>query len=125
MEQTLWSLSEKVSARLKANALAGTTVTLKLKSVDFKIRTRAESLGAPTQLATRIFAVGQRLLRREIGTVRYRLIGIGVSNLEDAEGSDFSDLLGRRDAQAEQAVDLLRRKFGRAAVLKGLAIEDE
>ncbi|HZT25618.1 MAG TPA: DNA polymerase IV [Pseudolabrys sp.] len=125
MEQTLWSLSEKVSARLKANALAGTTVTLKLKSADFKIRTRAESLGAPTQLATRIFAVGQRLLRREIGTVRYRLIGIGVSNLEDAEGSDFSDLLGRRDAQAEQAVDLLRRKFGRAAVLKGLAIEDE
>ena len=39
LEQTLWELTEKVSARLKANALAGSTVTLKLKSADFKIRT--------------------------------------------------------------------------------------
>ncbi|HLA20649.1 MAG TPA: DNA polymerase IV, partial [Pseudolabrys sp.] len=53
LEQTLWELTEKVSARLKANALAGSTVTLKLKSADFKTRTRARSLAAPTQLATR------------------------------------------------------------------------
>ena len=44
LEQTLWELTEKVSARLKANALAGSTVTLKLKSADFKIRTRARAL---------------------------------------------------------------------------------
>ena len=36
LEQTLWSLTEKVSTRLKASALAGATVTLKLKSADFK-----------------------------------------------------------------------------------------
>jgi DNA polymerase-4 len=108
LEQTLWALAEKVSRRLKANALAGSTVTLKLKSADFKIRTRAESLGAPTQLAARIFAVGQELLRREIGATRYRLIGIGVSNLEDATGDDLADLLDRRGAQAEHAVDRLR-----------------
>ena len=125
LEQTLWALTEKVSRRLKANALAGSTVTLKLKSADFKIRTRAESLGAPTQLATRIFAVGQQLLRREIGTTRYRLIGIGVSNLEDVTGDDLADLLDRRDAQAEHAVDRLREKFGLDAVVKGLAFEDD
>jgi DNA polymerase-4 len=125
LEQTLWSLTERVSARLKANALAGSTVTLKLKSVDFKIRTRAESLGAPTQLAARIFAVGQELLRREVGATPYRLIGIGVSNLEDAEGGDFADLIDRRAAVAEQAVDRLREKFGRGAVVKGLALEDD
>jgi DNA polymerase-4 len=125
LEQTLWSLTERVSARLKANALAGSTVTLKLKSADFKTRTRAESLGAPTQLATRIFAVGQQLLRREIGEMRYRLIGIGVSNLEDADGDDFADLIDRRGAQAEHAVDRLREKFGRGAVVKGLALDDE
>src|SRR6185437_9292449 len=84
LEQHLWDLTERVSARLKANALAGSTVTLKLKSADFKIRTRARALGTPTQLAARIFAAGRDLLSHEIGTTRFRLISIGVSNLEDA-----------------------------------------
>jgi DNA polymerase-4 len=125
LEQTLWTLTEKVSARLKANALMGSTVTLKLKSADFKIRTRAQSLGAPTQLAARIFEAGRELLRREMGSTRFRLIGIGVSNLEDADGDDLADLIDRRAAEAEHAVDRLRAKFGKAAVVKGLALEDE
>lgn len=125
LEQTLWSLTEKVSARLKANALAGSTVTLKLKSADFKIRTRAQSLGAPSQLAARIFAAGRELLRREVGSTRFRLIGIGVSNLEEVHGDDLADLIDRRAAEAEHAVDRLRAKFGKAAVVKGLALDDE
>jgi DNA polymerase-4 len=125
LEQTLWALTEKVSARLKANALAGATVTLKLKSADFKLRTRAQSLGAPTQLAARIFAAGRELLKRELGETRFRLIGIGVSHLEEAAGDDLADLIDRRSAQAEHAVDRLREKFGRGAVVKGLALEDD
>ena len=124
LEQYLWDLTERVSARLKANALAGSTVTLKLKSADFKIRTRARALGAPTQLASRIFAAGRDLLTHEVGATRFRLIGIGVSNLEDAIGDDLADLIDRRAAEAEHAVDRLRSKFGRDAVVKGLALDD-
>ena len=40
-------------------------MTLKLKTADFRIRTRAQSLGHPTQLAARIFAAGRDLLARE------------------------------------------------------------
>jgi len=125
LEQQLWDLTEKVSARLKANALAGTTVTLKLKSADFKIRTRARSLGSPTQLAARIFAAGRDLLSHEVGQTKFRLIGIGVSNLEEADGADFADLLDRRTVEAEHAVDKLREKFGRDAVVKGLALDED
>ncbi len=126
LEQTLWELTEKVSHRLKSNALAGATVTLKLKSADFKLRTRARALSHPTQLASRIFAAGRDLLRHEVGATRFRLIGIGVSNLVEASGDDdLADLLGRREAQAEHAVDKLRSKFGRDAVVKGLAIEED
>ena len=124
LEQHLWDLTERVSARLKANALAGSTVTLKLKSADFKIRTRARTLGSATQLATRIFAAGRDLLTHEVGTTRYRLIGIGVSHLKDTVGDDFADLIDRRAAEAEHAVDRLRSKFGRDAVVKGLAFDD-
>jgi DNA polymerase-4 len=125
LEQHLWDLTERVSARLKANALAGSTVTLKLKSTDFKIRTRARALAAPTQLAARIFAAGRDLLAHEVGTTRFRLIGIGVSHLEDATGDDLADLIDRRAAEAEHAIDRLRSKFGRDAVVKGLAFDDD
>ena len=125
LEQHLWDLTERVSARLKANALAGSTVTLKLKSADFKTRTRARSLGHPTQLAARIFAAGRDLLGKEVGATRFRLIGIGVSHLEDATGDDRADLIDRRAAEAEHAVDRLRAKFGKDAVVKGLALDDE
>ena len=124
LEQYLWALSEKVSARLKAQALAGSTVTLKLKTAEFKIRTRARSLGTPTQLAGRIFAAGRDLLRNEVGSTRFRLIGIGVSHLEEAQGTDIADLIDGRAAQAEHAVDALRAKFGRDAVVKGLALDE-
>ena len=43
LERILWAQTEEVSARLKEKALAGATVTLKLKTADFRIRTRAHS----------------------------------------------------------------------------------
>jgi len=79
LERRLWGLSEKVSARLKAKEIAGATITLKLKTADFRLRTRARSLAAPTQLAAKIFAAGRELLAREAQGTRFRLIGIGVS----------------------------------------------
>jgi len=125
LEQHLWDLTERVSARLKANALAGSTVTLKLKSADFRTRTRARALGNPTQLAAHIFAAGRDLLSHEVGSTRFRLIGIGVSNLKSADGDDFADLIDHRMAEAEHAMDKLRSKFGRNAVVKGLALEED
>ena len=128
LERILWELCEKVSARLKAKELAGATVTLKLKSSDFRLRTRARSLGAPTQLAAKIFAAGRELLTRETGGTKFRLIGIGVSALAEAADADPADLIderGRRAAAAEHAVDRLREKFGRAAVIRGIAMDEE
>jgi DNA polymerase-4 len=124
LELRLWHLAEKVSARLKAGDLAGATVTLKLKTADFRIRTRAQSLDRPTQLAAKIFAVGRDLLAREADGTRFRLIGIGVSALAPADGSDLADLLDRRTAEAEHAIDRLRRKFGDEAVIKGRSLDD-
>jgi DNA polymerase IV len=125
LELRLWRLAEKVSARLKAGALAGTTVTLKLKTADFRIRTRAHSFGHPTQLAARIFATGRELLARETDGTMFRLIGIGMSGLSDADGADFADLIDRRTAEAEQAMDRLRQRFGEDAVVKGLALDHD
>ncbi len=125
LELQLWGLAERVSARLKAQTLAGSTVTLKLKTADFRIRTRALSLNRPTQLAARLFAAGRDLLARETDGTAFRLIGLGMSALVAADGSDLADLLDRRAAEAEQAMDRLRERFGDAAVVKGLAFGRE
>jgi DNA polymerase-4 len=125
LEQQLWELTERVSSRLKKAGLAGSTVTLKLKSADFKTRTRARSLAQPTQLANVIFAEGRDMLQNETGATRYRLIGIGVSHLVETQGEEMADMLNRRGAQAEHAIDKLRAKFGRDAVVKGLTLDVE
>jgi DNA polymerase-4 len=126
LEKILWSLAERVSSRLKSSGIAGSTVTLKLKTADFRLRTRARSLAEPTQLAARIFAAAKDLLAREIDGTKFRLIGIGASNLTEADKADAADLIDQkatRTAQAEHAVDKVREKFGKAAVVKGLVFD--
>jgi DNA polymerase-4 len=44
LEKILWRLCERVSARLKSGDLSGSTITLKLKTADFRQRTRSQSL---------------------------------------------------------------------------------
>jgi DNA polymerase IV len=123
LERILWAQTEEVSARLKAKALAGATVTLKLKTADFVIRTRARSFATPTQLAGRIFAAARDLLRREADGTKYRLLGVGLSALIAAEQADPADLVDGRAAEAEHAVDRVRARFGDDAVVRGLAFE--
>ena len=128
LERILWDLTEKVSARLKDKELCGATVTLKLKTADFRIRTRARSLERPTQLAAKIFAAGRELLANETDGTKFRLLGIGMSSLAgaaDADPADLVDVGSARNAAAEHAVDRLRKRFGDEAVVRGLAFEEE
>ena len=123
LERVLWRLSEKVSARLKTGELAGCTITLKLKTADFRQRTRSQSIAAPTQLAAKIFAVSREMLAKEIDGTAFRLMGTGVSALRPGSQADDSDMLDRRAAHAERAIDDLRRKFGASAVIRGIAYD--
>src|SRR5690606_4130448 len=107
----LRSQSERVSFRLKKAGIAGNTVVLKLKSADFRSRTRNRQLADPTRLADRIFQTGLDLLKREVDGTAFRLLGIGVSGLTDATRADPPDLVdekARKRALAETAIDKLR-----------------
>ena len=115
--------AERVSARLKESSLAGQTVVLKLKTADFKSRTRNHTLPDPTQLADRLFSVGRSLLEKEIDGTKFRLLGIGVSDVRSDELADPDDLIdigAARRAAAERAMDKVRGKFGDKAVETGL-----
>jgi DNA polymerase-4 len=123
LEKLLWRLSEKVSLRLKNGDLSGCTITLKLKTADFRQRTRSQSIAAPTQLAAKIFAMSREMLAKEIDGTAFRLMGTGVSALRKGSEADDTDMLDRRAVHAERAIDDLRKKFGKAAVIRGIAYD--
>ena len=126
LEAVLWRQAERVSARAKAKGLAGKTIVLKLKTRDFRLRTRSASLEAPTQLADRIFRTAQAALKREADGTRFRLLGVGISNLAPAEAADPASLIdvqGDKRAAAERAMDKIRTRFGGDAVGKGRGLK--
>ena len=124
LERALLSLSERVAKRLKAAGLAAGGVTLKLRTPDFKLRTRTRSGMPPTQMAPRLFAVARALLKAQPEGEFYRLIGVGAADLRPGEEADGFDLVegdrGREKAR-EGAIEFLREKFGAAAIQRGLA----
>lgn len=125
LSRQLWRLSERVSRRAKAAGLAGETIVLKLKTADFKTRTRNQKLPEPTQLADVIYKFARTLLEREADGTRFRLIGTGISQLCSEARADPPDLLdpaATKRAQAERAMDSLREKYGKGAVKKGREI---
>jgi DNA polymerase IV len=125
LSRRLWPLCEEVSARLKAEDIAARTITLKLKTSAFRLRTRAQTLAAPTMLAESIYAAGTHLLRREADGTRYRLIGIGVRNYApaaDADPADLADPDGVRRKRLELTMDALRTRFGKSAIVKGRSL---
>ncbi|HJT43858.1 MAG TPA: DNA polymerase IV [Rhizomicrobium sp.] len=122
LEKILWRQAERVSARAKKIGLGGRTVVLKLKTADFRLRTRSASLEAPTQLADRIFRIAKAALKREADGTRFRLLGVGLSNLMPAESADPSSLIdpaSDKRAAAERAMDKIKAKFGGEAVATG------
>ena len=123
LEALLWPLCEKVAGRTRRDGLAGRAVTLKLKTDGFKLLTRRRTLPVPTQTARKLFAVGRELLAGEPRR-RYRLIGIGLSDLLEAAAP--GDLFGDGEAKlrrTETTIDGLRARFGEGAVVSGRALK--
>jgi len=121
----LWPLCERVSARAKRAGKVGKTVTLKLKTSDFKSRTRSRTLLHPTQMAEVLFREGKDLLLPEVDGTSFRLIGIGITGLQDENTSNDSDLFDQETAQikaTESVIDQVREKFGDKSIQKGRAI---
>ena len=82
------------------------------------------SLHDATQLAHRIYDVAHPLLLKEATGESFRLIGVGISNLQTATHEDYQtlDVAQTTRTKAELAIDAIRAKFGKDAVEKGLVL---
>jgi DNA polymerase-4 len=121
LEDKLAPLCDKVARQARAGDVAGRVVTLKLRATDFRIVTRRKTLAVPTQTAKTLFAVGRELLAREADGRPWRLIGIGIADLVEAEAAAADFFAGdeRRALAGERTIDQLRARFGAEAVTSG------
>ncbi len=124
LEDRLWPLCEKVAGRARADGLSARTIVLKLRRTDFSLITRRKAAPEPTQTARTVFKVARELLRPETGSCAYRLIGVGLADLQPTAGE--ADALfpspEQRVLASERAIDRLRGRFGDDAILSGRSL---
>jgi len=119
--QVVKSLSEKVGLRLRRKGLSGKTVRLKIRWADFKTITRQVTLNQPTNHDSIIFNSARQLLKQNWQEGReIRLIGVGVSGLEDAfQQLSLFDNSFKKELQLLSAVDDLKARFGSDVIKTG------
>jgi len=122
----LWRMCEKVSDRAKSREIAGKVGVIKLKTDKHRLITRRLTFKEPTNMADRLFNALEPLLKSEIKEVKFRLLGVTLTDLCDQKYADLtSDLIdpnAQNREKAELATDKIRRKFGVNAIIKGRSL---
>jgi DNA polymerase-4 len=85
-------LCARVAAHLVRKGLAGRSVVLKLKTSDFQILTRTRTFTHPTQREDLVRTSIYAMIDKEADGRTFRLIGVGVADLDEATDSDPADL---------------------------------
>lgn len=110
-------LASDVGARLRTGGWTARTVTLKLRYADFTTITRQETLATATATDTIVRDAAVTLLDTAWSGDAVRLLGVGVSELEEAPQLDlFAQPVNDR---IDRTLDRLRERFGQAAIRRG------
>ena len=132
--------AEKIGARLRKSGFLGRTITLHIKFADFSHASRSHTLQSPINSTQSIYEAGAALLECNYPQSPVRLIGLSVSGFQD--GGRQLDLPGisgeiskkteiipcsrqdeERRARLDAALDALRDRFGKNAVMRGRLFE--
>jgi DNA polymerase-4 len=126
-------MAESVAGRLRANQLAGRTVTIKVRFHDFHTITRSSTVATPIDTGYDVARVAKTLLAQVDPSSGVRLLGVGVTNFATSPGVQLSlDGVGGsatdwpdRPRGAERtgwsgatgAIDAIRHRYGDDAIV--------
>lgn len=113
-------LCGRVGWRLRRSGVVGYTVTLKVKFASFKIITRSITAEGPVAYDEEIFALAQKLMQSVKWIEGVRLLGVSVAHLEPADAVPVLNFAeDERLSKRNQAVDILKVKFGEDIIKRG------
>ena len=132
LEKELLRLVSRVASDLRGDELAARTITVKLKDADFTSRQASRTLDEPVESDRVIYTIARELLERlrKKRRVNARLLGVTLSSLGPSGVAParqlalFGEAPGalvetERDRQVSRVMDVVRAKFGRAAIAPG------
>ena len=121
LQKTIREQASSVASQLRKQELAGSTIKLKIRWPDFTTLTRQTTLGHRTDQEDEIAKAALELMK----SVRkpnqaVRLIGVGVSGLgQPIRQLGLWDMDSEKSRKLQEALDVLREKYGRDVVHKG------
>jgi DNA polymerase IV len=110
-------LASDVGARLRTGGWTARTVTLKLRYADFTTISRQETLAIPTATDTTVRDAAVALLDVSWTGDAVRLLGVGVTGLEEAPQLDL--FAQPANDRIDRTLDTLRERFGHGAIRRG------
>jgi DNA polymerase IV len=126
LRRELRRLADRLGPRLRRAGLAGRTVTVKVRTSDFKTVTRSVTRPEPTSSDRDLRLTASELLADADRAGRpVRLLGIGVSGLVETSGSmQLTAMEDPRWRDVDATVDAIRSRFGEKAVRPGGLLEE-
>ena len=123
----LVDLVEQVGCRLRRHKLRGRTVQLKVRFADFSTITRSQTLPEPTDITQELWKSADELLCQRLppGHLPVRLLGMGVSGLDDTQllqGQLFDQENRQKQARLDAVADELKKRFGSDAIRRGTGL---
>ncbi len=128
IHRELLRLSDRTAARVRAAALMGRTISIKVRFADFTTITRARTLPDPTDVSRDIYATAKSLFDAlGLQRARIRLVGVRMEGLVEAERAPLQGMLDEPDhgwRDADRAVDRASARFGAGSVRPASLVRD-
>jgi DNA polymerase-4 len=125
----LVGLVDRVTRRMRAAQRVGRTVVLRLRFGDFARATRSHTIAEATAETDAILAVARALLATSLPEIQQRgitLVGVALTNLEDAGAVQLTLPFGREREQAlDTALDDIRERFGSGSITRAVLLGRE
>ncbi len=143
VQDRMRALADECASRLRRQRLVARTVSIKVRTSDFRTLTRSRTLVVPTDVGREVFLVSRELLAGvDLRGLPVRLVGVRAEGLSSADstpvqptfdelgvsaegtGPGPEEVVASREAlhAAEQAMDHVRERFGRTAIGPGMPV---
>jgi DNA polymerase-4 len=124
----LLDLVDHLCGRLRQHGLRARTVELKIRSSDFRTRSRAQALPEATNSTDGLWQVAAELFERSLTRelLPVRLLGVGVTRLTSdspVQRGLFDGEARHRQGALDQAIDAIRGQFGTGAIQRGSLLD--